>query len=272
MSTRVGFVGVGSIGRPMLERVAAAGHDAAFFARRPEVTAELEAKGIPSVASVGELGARSDVVVVCVFSDEQVREVCGGSDGLVATLPEGGAIVIHTTCSPKTITELAQQGMERGVEVLDAPFSGRAENAAEGTITLLAGGPHPLLERLRPVVSAYCDPIIHVGERGDGQRVKLVNNALFGATLGLVVEAERLAEDLGLDPRLAFEAITRCSGDSFAVRAGLGAGSARKLRAAAGRYVDKDVATAEALAVEAGTALGLLAVAAESSETDVSEL
>lgn len=269
MATKVGFVGVGSIGRPMLERLTAAGFDTAFFARRAEVVAEIEATGIPSVASVAELAERSEVVVVCVFADDQVQQVCGGDDGLVQNLPSGGAVVIHTTCSPTTVTGLAEMGARRGVDVLDAPFSGRSEDAAAGTITLLAAGPESTLERLRPVVGSYCEPILHVGGVGDGQRVKLVNNALFGATLGLAVAAEQLAEELGLDPRQALEAISHCSGDSFAVRAGLAAGSARGLRLAAGRYIDKDVKTAEVLAGEAGTGLGLLGVAA-ADETDVS--
>lgn len=259
---RVGFVGVGSIGRPMLERTVAAGHEVRFFARRPEVVADVAATGAAPASSVAALGAASDVVVVCVFSDDQVREVCDGEGGLLAHVSEGGAVVVHSTCAPDTVRRLAEAGAARGVAVLDAPFSGRVEDAVAGAITLLAAGPAALLARVRPVLEAYCDPILHVGEVGDGQRVKLVNNALFAASLALAGDAERLAEDLGLDPRVTLEAVAACSGDSFAVRSGLAAGSARFLRAAAGRYIDKDVATAAALATAAGTELGLLGLAA----------
>ena len=261
---RVGFVGVGSIGRPMLEQVVAAGHDVAFHARRPEVIAEVEATGATPVGSVEELGARSEVVVVCVFSDDQVREVCFGPGGLIDSMSAGGVVVNHTTCSPETVVEMERRGQPRDVRVIDAPFSGSASDASAGTITLLASGPESVLDQVRPVISSYCDPILRVGDVGDGQRVKLVNNALFGATLGLVVEAERLAEDLGLDPGMAFEAIAHCSGGSYALGASLRAGSARGLRRGAGRYIAKDVATAQALAHHAGTDLGILGVVATS--------
>ncbi|WP_285223262.1 NAD(P)-binding domain-containing protein [Frankia sp. AgPm24] len=263
---RVGFVGVGSVGRPMLEQVVRAGHEVSFHARRPEVAREVAVCGATSVASPAELGAALDVAVVCVFSDAQVHEVCGGDDGLLATLPAGSTLVVHTTCSPETPTELARVGQARGVSVLDAGFSGGPADAAAGRVTLLVGGEVAVLERVRPVLASYASPILHVGGLGDGQRVKLVNNALFGANVALVAEAERLAEELGIDPARALEAIGHCSGASYALGTVRAAGSSAGLHAAAGRYIAKDVATAKELAAAAGTHLGLLATAADTLE------
>ncbi|WP_276529340.1 NAD(P)-binding domain-containing protein [Candidatus Frankia nodulisporulans] len=264
---RVGFVGVGSVGRPMLEQVVRAGHEVSFHARRPEVAREVAVCGATSVASPAELGAALDVAVVCVFSDAQVHEVCGGDDGLLATLPAGSTLVIHTTCSPETPTELARVGQARGVSVLDAAFSGGPADAAAGRVTLLVGGEVAVLERVRPVLASYASPILHVGGLGDGQRVKLVNNALFGANVALVAEAERLAGELGIDPARAIEAIGHCSGASYALGTVRAAGSSAGLHAAAGRYIAKDVATAKQLAAAAGTHLGLLATAADTLES-----
>ncbi|CAO5159737.1 putative 3-hydroxyisobutyrate dehydrogenase [Frankia sp. AiPs1] len=261
---KVGFVGVGSMGRPMLEQVVRAGHEVSFYARRPDVAHEVAACGAASAPSLAELGAGLDVAVVCVFTDAQVREVCGGAEGLLATLPPGGTVVIHTTCRPETPPALAQAGHSRGITVLDAGFSGGPADAAASQITLLVGGESDVLERVRPVLATYAAPILHVGGLGDGQRVKLVNNVLFGAQVALVAEAERIARDLGIDPARALEAISHCSADSYVLGAVRAAGSSDRFQVVAGRYITKDVATATELASAAGTHLGLLATVTES--------
>ncbi|HEY6533450.1 MAG TPA: NAD(P)-binding domain-containing protein [Acidimicrobiales bacterium] len=257
--TRVGFVGVGSIGLPMLERVASAGFEVSFFARRPEAVTRAEESGALAVRSLRDLGSSSDVVVVCVYTDAQVNEVCIGPDGLFSTLAPGALVIIHTTCSPNTITALAELGRTSGIDVLDAAFSGSPDAVAAGTITVLVGGPTDLLERARPVLSAYAETIRHVGELGDGQKVKLVNNALLGAHAALVVEADRVARDLGIDPMTAFDAIAHCSGNSNALGIARQIGSAQQFAELAGPYIDKDVATAQSVAADCGTDLGLLA-------------
>lgn len=257
-AVRIGFVGVGSMGSAMLGRLLATGHDVSFTARRSEVRAEVEARGARPKDSVAALAAVVDALVVCVFSDEQVREVCLREDGVLASLPPGGTVVVHTTCSADTPPLLAEVGGARGLHVLDAAFSGGPADAGRGALTLLVGGEERVLEQARPWLSAYGGPILHVGALGDAQRVKLVNNVLFGAGVALVVEAERVARDLGLDPALALDAIAECSGDSYALRLARRPGGAAALRESAGKYIDKDVATAQALARSAGTDLGLL--------------
>lgn len=257
-ASRIGFVGVGSMGGAMLSRLLTTGHDVGFTARRAEVRAQLEALGARSYDSVSALAGDVDAVVVCVFSDEQVREVCLGPDGVLAALRPGGTVVVHTTCSADTPLLLAEVGAQRGLQVLDAAFSGGPADAERGALTLLVGGDEDVLAQARPWLSAYGGPLLHVGALGDAQRVKLVNNALFGACVALVVEAERVARDLGLDPALALAAVAECSGDSYALRLARRPGGAAALRQSAGRYIDKDVATAQALAQAAGTDLGLL--------------
>ncbi|MDT3445410.1 MULTISPECIES: NAD(P)-binding domain-containing protein [unclassified Pseudofrankia] len=266
---KIGFLGVGSMGRPMLEQVVKAGFQASFYARRPEVAREIETSGVISVPTIAALAATSDVVVVCVFSDQQVREVCGGDEGLLTSMRPGSVIVIHTTCSPDTAPALAEAGRSRDIRILDAAFSGGPADAAASRVTLLVGGEPRVLEAVRPVLAAYASPILHIGGLGDGQRVKLVNNALFGANVGLVAEAERVARELGLDPARALDAISHCSGNSYALGTVRALGSSARLQEAAGRYITKDVATAKALAAAAGTQLGLLATAADVGQRPV---
>ena len=129
--------------------------------------------------------------MVCVFTDDQVREV---APDLIAAMPRGSVLVLHTTGSPRTAESLAADAAAHGVDVVDAPVSGGPHDIAAGRVTLWVGGTDEALERARPALSAYGDPVLHVGPIGSGQKVKLVNNTLFAAQIGLVAEAARLGE------------------------------------------------------------------------------
>jgi 3-hydroxyisobutyrate dehydrogenase-like beta-hydroxyacid dehydrogenase len=190
---KVGMVGVGQMGMPIVERLRAAGLPVAVHARRPEVAAGLERLGATVADTSAGVADGADVVIVCVYADDQVRDVCLGPGRIVAAMAPGATLVNHTTGSPTTVATLAAEAAPHGVRVLDAPLSGGPGDIAKGCLTLLVGGDIDVLDHVRPVLAAYSDPILHVGAVGDGQRVKLVNNALFGATVALVAEAERVA-------------------------------------------------------------------------------
>jgi 3-hydroxyisobutyrate dehydrogenase-like beta-hydroxyacid dehydrogenase len=248
---KLGMVGLGEMGMPMLERLRAAGHDVTFRARRAEVIEH--ASGLGATAADGFRDR--DAVIICVYSDEQVREL---GPGLLATMTPGSTLVNHTTGSPTTATLLAQVAEPRRVRVLDAALSGGPHDIREGRLTLLVGGDEAVLDDVRPALATYSDPILHVGQLGDGQRVKLVNNALFAAQVGLVADAERLARNLGVDPRTALDAIQRCSGDSRVLRMIVALGSSVQMQELAGRFIRKDLAVVEQVARELGTGLGRL--------------
>ena len=245
------MVGLGEMGMPMLERLRAAGHDVSFRARRPEVTAHAASLGAEPAADFAD----RDAVIICVYSDEQVRDV--GPDVLASMRP-GATLVNHTTGSPSTVTLLADTAAPRGVRVLDAALSGGPADIRAGRLTLLIGGDEAVLADVRPALASYAGQIIHVGGVGDGQRVKLVNNALFAAQVGLVAEAERVANGLGVDPVKALEAIQHCSADSRVLRTVLALGSAARMRELAGKFIRKDVAVVEQVARELGVELGRL--------------
>lgn len=250
-TTRAGFIGVGQMGMPMLEQLCGAGIDVTFRARRPEVIAAAEALGARSVDDFSD----RDVVIVCVFDDDQLREVAASA---LETMRAGAVLVNHTTSHPATSERLEEEAGARGVAFLDATVSGGPDEIRRGELTVLVGGDPATLDAARPALAAYSDPIIHVGRVGDGQRVKLINNALFGAQTALLVDAERVATELGMDPQLAFRAITRCSGASRALELVVASGSAAALQEAAGRYIRKDVALVEDVARSAGIDLGRL--------------
>ncbi|HEX4864422.1 MAG TPA: NAD(P)-binding domain-containing protein [Acidimicrobiales bacterium] len=247
----VGIIGLGQMGMPILERLRAAGHEVFFRARRPEVAEVAAGLGATAVEDFSDCA----VVIICVYDDEQVREI---APPVIGSMAPGATLVNHTTGSPATAELLESLASRRKVRVLDAALSGSPAQIAAGNLTLMIGGDQSVLDGVRPVLASYSDPILHVGRIGDGQRVKLVNNALFGAQLALVAEAERVATALGVDAATALGALQHCSGDSRVLRTVLSAGSAARLKELAGRFIQKDVAVVEAGAREEGVDLGRL--------------
>ena len=260
----VGIVGLGEMGMPMLRRLRAAEVPVRVFARRAEVVEQAAALGGDPVSSPAELGAVSEIAIVCVYSDDQVREVALGPDGVIAHMRSGSVLVNHTTGRPSTGQALADAGTDKDVIVLDCALSGGPPAIEQGTLTLLVGGDAAALERVTPVLATYSDPILRVGEVGDGQKVKLLNNALFGAHVALAAHIERAAIELDMDPALVLPALHECSGDSYALATAIGTGSAATLVEVAGRFIRKDVAVCVEVADELGADLGsVLTVAQE---------
>jgi 2-hydroxy-3-oxopropionate reductase len=164
----------------MVSRLIEAGHDVRVLGRSAEKRAVVAELGANAVARIAEVSAHADAVVLCVLTDEQVQQVCT-DDGLLAAMSPGSTLVVHTTGSPRTVETIAVRAASHDVDVVDAPVSGGPHNAAAGALTLFVGGADDAVARVRPVLSCYGDPILHVGPLGTGQKVKLVNNALFAA-------------------------------------------------------------------------------------------
>jgi 3-hydroxyisobutyrate dehydrogenase-like beta-hydroxyacid dehydrogenase len=256
---RVGFIGAGRMGQPMVERMVADGHEVRVLARTPDKRDRLAAAGATPVAEAADVAVGADVVCVCVFSDEQVKEICLGGD-LLATMPEGSVLVVHTTGSPRTVQAIAAAptAASRGIGVLDAPVSGGPHDIAAGHITLLVGGDQAHLDHAKPVLGAYGDPILHLGALGRGQAVKLVNNALFAANIGLVTAAARLGGQLGIDEKTLLSALQHGSSSSRALAGAAARGSAAGFATAIAEFLGKDVAVVKTVAAEFGTDLGVL--------------
>lgn len=251
--TRVGFVGAGRMGAPMVRRLIDGGHEVRALGRtseKREVARNLGASAVTEPVAVAE-GA--DAVIVCVFTDEQVRQVCLESD-LVAAMSPGAVLVIHTTGSPRT----AQAISDHGVDVVDAPVSGGPHDVAAGRVTLFVGGEDDPVARVHPLLSTYGDPVLHVGRTGAGQLVKLINNALFAAQIGLVSEGVRLGGLLGISEPALLDALRHGSADSRALGNITRAGSAAAFVAAVGDFIGKDVAVVRETVAELGGDLGVL--------------
>jgi len=252
---KVGFIGAGRMGRPMVARLLEAGHDVRAVARTDEQRRDLERLGARTVSDVAGAGAQADVVVLCVFTDEQVRQVC--LDGaLLPAMSSGSTLVIHTTASPKTIEAIAARA--GNVDVIDAPVSGGPHDIAAGKLTLFVGGADEAVGRVRPLLGCYGDPILHVGPGGAGQKVKLVNNALFAGHIGLLAEAIRLGEQLGVPESNLLDALPHGSATSRVLSLVAARGSVSSFTEVTGEFVGKDVAVVRGIAEELGSDLGVL--------------
>ncbi|MEU6354386.1 NAD(P)-dependent oxidoreductase [Streptomyces sp. NPDC047072] len=252
----IGVVGAGRMGRPMLRRLAEAGHQVRVLGRSPEARQVLAREPAQVVTEPAAVAEGADIVLVCVDTDAQVSEVCLES-GLLEALPSGAALVVHTTGSPHTVEALAA----RGVDVVDAPVSGGPHDVAAGRVTLFVGGAADTVARVRPVLACYGDPVLHVGPLGAGQRVKLVNNTVFAAQIGLLSHAARLGRQLGVDESVLLDALTHGSAASRALAGVVRRGSVAEFARATADFLTKDLDVVRAVATELGADLGTLTAA-----------
>jgi 3-hydroxyisobutyrate dehydrogenase-like beta-hydroxyacid dehydrogenase len=253
--TGVGFVGAGRMGAPMVRRLVESGHDVRALGRTDEKCAAIRDLGATAVTALRDVADSAHVVIVCVFTDEQVRQVCLQSE-LLRAMPPGAVLVIHTTGSPRTAEAIAANA--DSVDVVDAPVSGGPHDIAAGHVTLFVGGSDEAVARARPALDSYGDPVLHVGALGNGQRVKLVNNTLFAAQIGLLREAVQLGKALGVDETPLLGAIAHGSAASRVAGIVGASGSVEAFIDAVGQFVGKDVAVVRKIAAELGGDLGLL--------------
>lgn len=253
-SLRVGFVGAGRMGFPMVERLADAGHDLVVYARRAEAKDALAGLGVRHTDDLGEAAAGVDVLLLCVFSDQQLTEIAGP---LAAALPEGAVFASHVTGRASVLQSLADRFP--AIHVVDAPVSGGPAEISAGRLTVLLGGEPAARERAADAVRPYADPVIETGELGTALAVKLVNNFLFAANAQLAAEAVRLGEAMGVSPGQLLGALEHMSGgSSVSHRAAEGDGDMAAFAARIGPFMKKDVAACLEQAAERGVDAGLL--------------
>jgi 3-hydroxyisobutyrate dehydrogenase-like beta-hydroxyacid dehydrogenase len=219
------------------------------------LVAELGAAGIVVADSPIDLAARSDLLIICCFNDAQVRQVTL-EGGVLAAMPPSAILVSHVTGSPVLPRQL-QAAAPPAVTVLDGPISGTDDHIRRGQLTLMVGGDIAALDRIRPVLEVYCNPILHVGGLGDGQRVKLLNNLVFTVNLRTALAAAELGESMGVPASELARVLSECSGGSFASNL-LRSMAPGALVGGARHYLVKDVTTVRDVAAEQGIELGLL--------------
>jgi 3-hydroxyisobutyrate dehydrogenase len=199
VTTRVGFVGLGTMGGAMAANAARAGFEVRAWNRSPGRAAELGDLAVQVAASPAELAGASDIVITMVSDTPDVEAVLFGENGVAAGARPGALVVDMSTISPSATRDFAARLAEQAIAMLDAPVSGGSEGAKKGTLSIFVGGDPADLERARPVLQSLGTTITHVGPIGAGQAVKAVNQVILAGTYLGVAEGIVLALKSGLD-------------------------------------------------------------------------
>jgi 2-hydroxy-3-oxopropionate reductase len=196
---KVGFIGLGVMGRPMALHLLKAGHELAVWARRPESAAPLAAAGAAVCVTPAELARRSEVLFTMITSSADVEAVALGPEGLGEGFASGAVLVDCSTIAPDVARRIAEMLAAKGVHMLDAPVSGGEQGAIDASLAIMAGGEAAVLERVRPLLEVLGKRIVHVGPNGAGQVAKACNQMIMVAAIEAVAEAMRLAAAAGVD-------------------------------------------------------------------------
>jgi 3-hydroxyisobutyrate dehydrogenase len=207
---RLGFIGIGIMGAPMVRRLCSEGWEVTVWNLEPDRFGEVEGSGAKWADSPAAVRAASDVVLICVLGDHAIESVCLAPNGLLSGAGAGAVIDLSTT-SPEMTASLAER---TGLDWLDCPVSGGPGPAESGKLTVMAGGDRALFDRLRPILDALAGNLTHMGPRGAGQVTKVVNQAIVGAGYIVVAEALAMIRAAGLDPLTVASALKGGAADS----------------------------------------------------------
>jgi 2-hydroxy-3-oxopropionate reductase len=204
---KLGFVGLGAMGRPMALHLMKHGHAMGVYARRAESAAPLVAAGATRYDTPAALAAQCEVIFTMVTSSQDVESVVLGEEGIAHGLKRGSVLVDMETISPTVARRVAAELAKQGVDMLDAPVSGGPAGAEAATLAIMAGGKPEVFERVKPLFACMGKTIIRVGDSGAGQITKACNQLLLLVTAQGAAEALALAKRCGVDPATVREVL-----------------------------------------------------------------
>lgn len=219
MTMRVGYIGLGIMGHAMANNILKAGFPLVVYNRTPERARDLVALGAVQAASPRQLASQADVICSCVTGPKDVEAVALGPDGLVHGMKPGAIYVDLSTILPDTARSVAAGIREAGGVMLDAPVTGGDTGARQATLTIMVGGDHHAYERVLPVLRAMGKKIVHVGDNGQGQTLKLINNLIGGVNLAAAAEGLTMGVKAGLPLEVMADVLLSGSARSFSLEA-----------------------------------------------------
>ena len=208
-NTRLGFIGIGNMGRRMAKRLLDHGYQVIAYNRSREAAEALVKYGAVVAESVAELASKADVVLSSLTNDEVVMSVYTDPQGVLAYARRGSAIIEMSTVLPATSRELYDLSREAGVKCLDSPVSGSTPSAEAGTLTLFSGGDEELFQAAQPIFTSIARQYFYLGSSGSGTAMKLVANTLLGVGMQAIAEAVALGQKEGIDRHKLLEVLSR---------------------------------------------------------------
>lgn len=216
-SKRIGFIGLGTMGKRMATNILKANFPLIVYDVREEPLAEMERLGARVAKSAKEVGKESDTVFIMVLNYPQVKEAVLPPKGALAGMQSGATLIITSTISPKEVCEVERVANKSRVAVIDSPVSGGPKGAEESSLALMIGADDEILKENKDILKLM-GKIFHVGAAGQGQAVKMINQLLINANIVAVAEAIMMAKKLNLNFQVLMDVITNSAGDSFAFR------------------------------------------------------
>jgi len=204
---RIGFIGLGIMGKPMARNLLAAGYPLAVYDIVPAAMETVVAAGATAAASSREVAAQSDVVITMLPNSPEVRQAVLGEDGVLAGARPGLILIDMSSIAPLASREIAEAAAARGVRMLDAPVSGGEPKAIQGTLAIMAGGPQDVFDEVKDILGKMGSSVTRVGDIGSGNVAKLANQMIVALNIAAMSEAMVLATKAGVDPKKVFEAI-----------------------------------------------------------------
>jgi 2-hydroxy-3-oxopropionate reductase len=212
---KVGFVGLGIMGKPMAKNLVKGGFDLVVSDLVKPAVDELVAMGATAAASAKELAEQCDIIVTMLPNSPHVKAVVMGPNGVLEGAKKGTLLVDMSSIAPVASQEIAKACNEKGVEMIDAPVSGGDVGATNGTLAIMVGGSKANVDRALPVLEKMGSKITHCGEVGAGNITKLANQVIVGVNLIGVCEALALAKKAGANAETVFDAIKEGAAGSF---------------------------------------------------------
>ncbi len=208
MAEKVGFIGLGIMGKPMAQNLMHAGYELVLYNRTREKAEELAEDGAEVAANPREVAENSDIIVTMLPDSPDVRNVVAGEDGVLEGIKEGVLLVDMSTISPVVTEELAAAVKEKGASMLDAPVSGGDVGAIEATLSIMVGGSEEDFERAKPLFDVMGKTVNHVGPTGAGQVTKAANQVVVALTIEAVSEALVLGSKGGVTPEKILDVLS----------------------------------------------------------------
>lgn len=204
---KIGFIGLGIMGRPMAKNLIKAGHELTVFDFNKEAVADLISCGAAAAESNKDLASKVDVVITMVPNSPQVRAAVLGKDGVVEGAKEGLVLIDMSSIDPTESKKIGAELAEHGIEMLDCPVSGGEPKAIDGTISVMCGGKKELFDKYYDMLMAMAGSVVYVGDLGSGNVAKLANQMIVAINIAAVSEALTFAKKAGTDPELVYQAI-----------------------------------------------------------------
>lgn len=204
---KVGFIGLGIMGKPMCLNLMKAGHDAVVLTLDEKVLADMAAKGATVANTPKAVAEQADVIITMLPNSPEVKKVVLGEDGIIEGARAGSTVIDMSSIAPLVSQEIAAELAKKGIDMLDAPVSGGEPKAIDGTLSVMVGGKAETFERYRPLLQTMAASVVHTGDIGAGNITKLANQIIVALNIAAMSEALVLAAKAGVAPERVFEAI-----------------------------------------------------------------